>query len=138
MKSVIIAVLVLGGLAGLFLLVPGENSDNPGSSSVAGAQTTSSFASIEDNLKNGSLLLDVRTPEEFEAGHIEGAINMPLSEIQSGTLPKTGKEVELYVYCRSGNRSAQAKTILNQAGYQNVEDLGAMEDVVSLGGKQVQ
>ena len=53
------------------------------------------------------VLVDVRTPEEFSAGHIEGAVNMPLEELDPKAVPQeAGKETVLY--CRSGRRSAAA------------------------------
>lgn len=67
-------------------------------------------------------VLDVRRPEEFSQGHIQGAILMPLDTLASTftKLPKTGK---LVVYCRSGHRSAQAVQFLLQQGYSNAVSL---------------
>jgi len=64
----------------------------------------------------GSFLLDVREPSEWEAGHIEGAVLIPLAELSArmSEVP-TGKTV--LVICRSGNRSAQARDQLRAAGY---------------------
>lgn len=77
----------------------------------------------------GAPLIDVRTPEEFEAGHVEGAINIPvdqvgnrLSEIKDLV---AGKNNTLVIYCRSGNRSAQAARTLRAAGLE-VVDFGPM------------
>lgn len=71
------------------------------------------------------LLIDVRTPAEYQAGHIPGAVLNPVAEI--GTrLPEVAKDFPLVVYCRSGNRSAQAAGILKQAGYTNVTDFGGI------------
>lgn len=67
-------------------------------------------------------VLDVRQPEEFSQGHIQGAILMPLGTLASSytKLPKTGK---LVVYCRSGHRSAQAVQFLLQNGYASAVSL---------------
>jgi len=67
-------------------------------------------------------IVDVRQPEEFNQGHIQGAVLMPLGNLSAtySTLPKTGK---LVVYCRSGHRSAQAAQFLMQNGYKNVVSL---------------
>ena len=61
--------------------------------------------------------LDVRTAEEFQAEHVEGALNIPLQELPQrlGELGAPGSEV--LAYCRSGNRSASAVTLLQRAGY---------------------
>jgi len=74
----------------------------------------------------GARLVDVRTPEEFAAGHLPNAINVPVSELE-GRLAELGpKEGALVVYCRSGARSSRAKRLLESAGFQSVLDLGAM------------
>ena len=63
------------------------------------------------------IVLDVRTPEEFQAEHVEGALNIPVQELPQrlGELGAPGPEV--LVYCRSGNRSANAVTLLQRAGH---------------------
>lgn len=132
-----IVVITIGVLVGVFLMIPEGNDAKSQTASVAGTQTTNQFSTIQADMQSGSPLLDVRTPEEFAAGHIEGAINLPLAEIQSGTLPEVAKNTKLYVYCRSGNRSAQASKILKDAGFSSIEDLGAMTSVVALGGKEI-
>jgi phage shock protein E len=64
----------------------------------------------------GAVLLDVRTPEEFAAGTVSGALNLPLDRIVSGELPEAGKRY--VVFCRSGVRAAQALQILQGAGFE--------------------
>ena len=54
--------------------------------------------------ERGATLVDVRTPEEFAEGHVPGAVNIPLGTLAAAKLPAG----ELYVYCHSGARSAQA------------------------------
>lgn len=73
-----------------------------------------------------ALLLDVRTPEEFRAGHIPGSRNLPLQELETAPSVIEHENVPLYLYCRSGNRSAQAAAILRSMGYTNVKDLGGI------------
>ena len=75
---------------------------------------------------NGALLLDVRTPEEFSAGHIQGALNIPVQVLEQRMSELGRQDRDIVVYCRSGNRSARAKQMLNAAGYASVHDLGAM------------
>ena len=76
------------------------------------------------------ILLDVRTQEEYDAGHIEGAILLPNETItdteQPDILPDLGAEI--LIYCRSGNRSAQAANKLVALGYTNVYDFGGIID----------
>lgn len=83
---------------------------------------------ILDN-KPDALLIDVRTEAEFKSGHIEGALLLPIDQLQAklSELPKD-KATPLVVYCRSGNRSATAAQILLQAGYSQVYDLGGIID----------
>jgi phage shock protein E len=78
------------------------------------------------------LLVDVRTPEEFSSGHIAGAVNIPVQELPQ-RLGEVATEQPVVLYCRSGNRSAQAATILDQAGYSGVYDLGGIGDWQSAG-----
>ena len=77
--------------------------------------------------ETGYLILDVRTPEEFTAGHIPGAINIPNETIGSeapALLPD--KNQRILVYCRSGNRSKQASEKLAALGYTNITEFGGI------------
>jgi phage shock protein E len=74
----------------------------------------------------GSLLLDVRTAEEYHGGHIEGSINIPLDRINSiGNIVKD-KSTPLYVHCLSGGRSGQAVSYLKRIGYTNATNIGGI------------
>lgn len=74
-------------------------------------------------------LVDVRTQEEYDEGHIEGALLLPLDQLETLSEEQlTDKEATILVYCRSGNRSAQASEILVDLGYQNVYDFGGIVD----------
>lgn len=88
-----------------------------------------SFLSTE-----GAVLLDVRTPEEYADGHIEGSQNIPLQIIERTESVIKDKSTPIFVYCRSGARSAQATNILKRMGYTNVEDIGG---IMSYRGKVV-
>ena len=75
------------------------------------------------------LILDVRTPEEYQAEHIPGALNLPVDQI--GTRIQqiaTDKTTPLYVHCQSGGRSARAKVTLEKLGFTNVRDLGSFQN----------
>ncbi len=69
-------------------------------------------------------ILDVRTPQEFAAGHVPGAINIPHTELEKrySELEMEGSE-ELVVYCQSGRRAAIAEAALGELGFTNVRDL---------------
>ncbi|MEL7435713.1 MAG: rhodanese-like domain-containing protein, partial [Chloroflexota bacterium] len=71
------------------------------------------------------ILIDVRTAQEFNSGHIAGAINIPVDQI-ANRLSEIPADIPVVVYCRSGNRSAQAANILNQNDYSEIYDLGSI------------
>lgn len=73
---------------------------------------------------NAPVVLDVRSPEEYAAGHIPGAINIPHDQLATrlGEIPAT-KSGEIVVHCQMGKRAAAAESTLAQAGYTNVHDL---------------
>lgn len=81
------------------------------------------------NLEN-ALLVDIRTPQEYAEGTAEGAINIPLGEL-STRLSEIPKDKKVVVFCRSGNRSTQAKTILDRNGYPTVINGGTWQQVNS-------
>jgi hydroxyacylglutathione hydrolase len=74
--------------------------------------------------------IDVRTREEFDAGHVEGAIHHDIMDIMQGALPNIGKDEEAVLYCESGNRSMMAKAMLQNAGFTHLIDGGSMDDVL--------
>lgn len=72
-------------------------------------------------------LIDVRTPREFQANGLEGAVNIPLQELTQRYQEMGAPDEPVVLYCRSGNRSGQAKAYLErQLGYQQVHDLGSL------------
>ena len=79
-------------------------------------------------IKEGAFLIDVRTPAEFSGGSVKGATNIPLDRI-STQLAKLKNKKSIVVFCRSGGRSSQAKTILEQNGFKNIINGGTWNDV---------
>ena len=77
---------------------------------------------IENLVKNKEFLLDVREEYEYQDGHIKGAVNLPLREIlgKKDSLPK---DKDIYVYCRSGHRSADAVNFLKSLGFEKVHNI---------------
>ena len=71
----------------------------------------------------------MRTPGEFAEGHVAGAVNVPVQELEAtlASLP-IDRNREIVVYCRSGARSSRARNVLLKAGYSKVEDLGGMSN----------
>lgn len=78
--------------------------------------------------KNETFYVDVRTTAEFAQGSVKGAINIPLDQIENQLAKFKGKK-NIVVFCRSGNRSSQAKVILEQNGFTNIKNGGSWEDV---------
>lgn len=81
--------------------------------------------------------MDVRTPEEWAAGHEKDAILFDSRRIDRGELPEVAKDKPVYLYCRSGNRAGVVKTILEQKGFTNVTNLGGLADMEALGAEMV-
>ncbi len=78
-----------------------------------------------------SVWIDVRTPEEYAAGHVKGAINIPYEIIGAEIRAVTGDvDSDIRVYCKSGRRSGVAKDTLSGLGYCNVINEGGYEDIM--------
>ncbi len=76
------------------------------------------------------IYIDVRTPEEFAAGHYPDAINHSVELIMQGILPELAKDTEINLYCRSGGRAGVAKQIMEQSGFTKVTNKGGLHDVL--------
>ena len=79
-------------------------------------------------VNGGAFLVDVRSPGEFAEGNVKGSVNIPLDQVQNQLAKFKDKEY-IVVFCRSGNRSSQAKSILEQNGFTNVTNGGTWQDV---------
>ncbi|WP_317932489.1 rhodanese-like domain-containing protein [Halioxenophilus sp. WMMB6] len=87
------------------------------------------IAELPDNV----VWLDVRTAQEFADGHVDGALNIPHTEVSAqaaSALPD--KEAPIYVYCRSGHRAGLAKASLEALGYTQVLNIGGLTDAEAL------
>ena len=89
------------------------------------------FADDKNEASQGSnpILIDVRTHAEWDDGHIEKAIHIPLDKI-SNTIEGfiEDKDQVIYLYCRSGNRSGQAEMALKSIGYVNAKNVGGITE----------
>ena len=127
MKNLIIwTVIAVGIVGGLVWFGNTKQQDSP--------EPALTFATIQKDTATVAKLYDVRTSEEYNAGHFDKAILWPVEDMEKGKLPDVPKDTKLYVYCRSGNRSSQAAAILKDAGYTNIVDLGGLPDVQEIGG----
>lgn len=137
MKKAIISVVILIAIiiGGILLL----NNDCSGSACGAPAGQTEPLTSakIDQEIASGGQLIDVRTTKEYSAEHAVGAINLALEDIKKGTMPNTAKDGVIYLYCRSGKRATEAKTLLEKAGFTRVTNIGGLSDWVKLGGQTI-
>jgi len=115
----------------------GHDHDEHEESEMMGGHNDDEVASYEiypgvvaDKISAGEdiVLLDVRTPEEYEEIHLENALLLPVSELSANTLADIGlggdaKNKEIIIYCRSGARSKQAYDIMNSLGYTNIKSV---------------
>lgn len=84
-------------------------------------------------VRDGALLVDVRTAEEFRGGHLPGAINIPHTEIVEVLAGlRISPDRQLVLYCRSGNRAGIAASSLEHAGYAQVMNAGGYSTLASL------
>ena len=80
---------------------------------------------IEDLIKNGAVILDVRTRNEFSGGHVKGSVNLPLDILGAQCHKIKNKEQVFITCCASGVRSGVAKRMLKSNGFPNVRNGGS-------------
>ena len=86
------------------------------------------FEIIKTN--NNAILLDVRSKQEYEEGHINGSINIPVYELEKTAKIKLNKESIIIVYCSAGVRSKRAVQTLRKLGYKNIYNIeGGIENL---------
>lgn len=93
------------------------------------AACTSAPAPTGDaDIPTGAIILDVRTPEEYAAGHLDGAklLDFNAGEVTEA-IPNLDPDADYLIYCRSGNRAGQAITLMEQAGFTSLTNLGSLE-----------
>ncbi|WP_162427301.1 rhodanese-like domain-containing protein [Pontibacter pudoricolor] len=95
---------------------------------------TISATEYKEQANKEGVLVDVRTTQEFEAGHLTGASN---ADLLNGTFAKSikdwDKEKTYYLYCKSGNRSGKAAQLMQEAGFKNIYNIGGYQDLKSAG-----
>ena len=132
----------IAGIAGVSLLLASCGSDDPatderteteaaatvadGATEISGISTISvdAAAAITDNPPDDLVVLDVRTPEDFAEGHLEGAVLVDFYAADfAEQLAALDTDVPYLVYCRSGNRSGQALGVMEQLGFASAVDV---------------
>lgn len=86
---------------------------------------------------DGTVVLDVRTPQEYAAGHLTGARNVALGDSFAAEMARLPRDGAYVVYCASGNRSAQAAQIMAELGFRDVADAGGLQALAAAGGRVV-
>jgi phage shock protein E len=81
-----------------------------------------------------TLIVDVRSPEEYNAAHVDGAVNWPLDRL-ANILAEKGPEQnrDIVLYCASGGRAGVAQTLFQRAGYDRVKNVGGIASLAHLG-----
>ena len=85
---------------------------------------------LQEILSVGGQLIDVRSPVEFSQGALEGAINMPINSFQY-LMDSIDKSKPVVLYCRTGARSGMVKNYLDQQGFDQVHNIGGIQQFVS-------
>jgi rhodanese-related sulfurtransferase len=135
MKIGLIVLAIVSMLAiGTWLILP--SNECSGESCQAKNSTTSeplAKTAVNQANQGNAYILDVRTPDEFNGQHLSQAKNFDVELLKTGQMPQLPKDANIYVYCRSGNRSAQASDILKNNGFSNITDLGGLDELKSAG-----
>lgn len=97
--------------------------------------TKRTFSSVQADVTKGAHLIDVRTPEEYAAGHFANATNFDSVKVEAGQLPDLSKSAKVYLYCHSGRRAGIVLAAMKKAGFTDVTSLGGLTDVQAIGGK---
>ncbi|MBD3758055.1 MAG: rhodanese-like domain-containing protein [Microbacterium sp.] len=105
---------------------------------AAGTVAACAPATTSIEVTTGTTVVDVRTPAEYAAGHLDGAVNLDVSAAGFETeLEALDPTADYLVYCRSGSRSARAVALMEQAGFTSVHDAGGLSDAATATGLAV-
>lgn len=117
-----IAALVILGLVAITVIALRDTGDLRGSSEILAVNQEIDVQEAYRLHQEGVFTLDVRTAEEYQAGHIPGAVLIPLEElvVRVGELP-VGEPI--LIYCQNGNRSLQAMNMLGDAAFRNLSSM---------------
>lgn len=118
-----------------FLALAGGACDAPQSAASAGNDgEAASSAAVQDRAAEEVVYVDVRSPEEYASGHVEGAINIPHTEMQARHEElEPFADQQIVLYCRSGRRSGMALDVLEGEGFDNVVNAGGLGDLQARG-----
>lgn len=132
-----VGILLLGVLSGCSSNRPEKVKETPAVKvEEKAANTKRSFSNITPgeakkrlDSEDGIILLDVRTKQAYDSGHIKDSLLIPVDVLQVEAEDSLkDKNAHIFIYCRSGNRSVTAANILLELGYTNVYNLGGIRD----------
>jgi phage shock protein E len=127
MFFLIVVVFLIGVLSGCSNKSSEDSKGNSADKKVSFTSITPQEAKKRLDNEKGIILLDVRTKEEYESGHIKDSMLIPVDVLEKESESKLkDKNATIFVYCRSGNRSVTAANILVKQGYKNVYNLGGI------------
>lgn len=117
MKNNLVLIVAAAAVFGLFMY-------------FTNSEVMSKKAFIEKLMKEGGVVIDVRTIDEFQEGHMPEAINLDFTSGQlESQLTKLDKSQNYFLYCRSGNRSAKATKLMQDQGFEKVFNVGGYESI---------
>ena len=87
---------------------------------------------VKEALQKGAIIIDVRTPHEFDTGKVPGSINIPVDRIATSIERIRSMKKPVIVCCESGSRSSKAKDILRSSGINDVYNGGSWESVLRI------
>ena len=130
MSRRLLALAVLA-LVAVFAIAACGSDDSAG---TAGAYTVTADEAVEMIESGERTIIDVRSPEEFAAGHVVGAVNINVDGADfESRIAELDTEEPYLVYCRSGNRSARAAEQMEAAGIADIADAGGLADLAAAG-----
>jgi phage shock protein E len=94
----------------------------------AGRRSHEEVSVMRQAVADGALLLDVRSQSEFNGGHLDGALNIPVGALESRIKELGSVDRSVVVYCASGVRSRTASKLLQKNGFHDVHDLGSLRN----------
>lgn len=121
MKKLYILPIILVAVLTIFVTGCSKGTETQTYESITGEEA---LARMETETEY--VILDVRTPEEYNEGHIPDAINIPVETITEQPAELDDTEQLIFVYCRSGNRSKQASEKLVELGFSNIVEIGGL------------
>ena len=125
--------LVILALVAVFAVAACDDSGNS-SSGTPGAYTVNAEEAVELIESGEYTIIDVRSPAEYDEAHLVGAINIDVNGADFSDQIADLDPAEPYlVYCRSGNRSAQAASQMEDAGIEEIADAGGLADLAAAG-----